>query len=136
MPKQVSKRKSGHAVVTAVHRTQSLGKKERVEDYILQAMDVGENPASVNYAVSLTHNLGNYESLRISIGVTMPARPNAVHRAGEVAKRIAHDMLDRSMTEWVGPDAGRRSPNLDEQDEHTPNGDDVLLDSDDEFADA
>lgn len=122
MPKP-AKRKSGHVTLTATHRAQGLGERTSVEEFLLQAMDVGENPASVNYAVGLNHNLGNYENLRISVGVTLPTRTNTVYQAGEVAKRIAHDMLDRSMTEWVGPDAGRRSPHAGEQE-------------DDEFADA
>lgn len=116
-----SKQKPGRASVTATHSVPSLADKVSTNDFLLQATDVGPDPASVNYGVTVTHNLGNYESLRVSAGVTLPCRPTNVHQAGEVAKRIAHDLLDRSMTEWVGPKAGRRSPHYGEEEPEPAN---------------
>lgn len=103
------KRKAGKVAVTINRSRMSQAAQEEVKGFLLEALDVGENPASINYAVSLTHNLGRYESLRVSVGVTMPCRPTATYQAAEVAKRIAHDVLDVSMDEWIGEE-GRRSP--------------------------
>lgn len=103
------KRKSGKVAVAITRSRMSLAEQGEVKSFLLEALDVGENPASVNYAVSLTHNLGRYESLRVSVGVTMPCRATAIYQAAEVSKRIAHDVLDTSMDEWVGEE-GRRSP--------------------------
>lgn len=130
-----SKRKPGQVSVTATHSVPSLADKVTADEFSLPDLDVGENPASVNYAVSLTHNLGHYESLRISVGVTLPSRPTNIVATAEVAKRIAHSVYDRSMTEWVGPAAGRRSPHYrppkEEPEPQSP--DDIDLETDPDF---
>lgn len=104
-----TQKKTGKVAVAITHSRMSQAAQEEVKAFLLEALDVGENPASIHYAVSLTHNLGRYESLRISVGVTLPSRTTAAFPAFEVAKRIAHDVLDTSMNEWVGEE-GRRSP--------------------------
>jgi hypothetical protein len=88
--------------------------QEQVKEHLLQAMDVGEHAASVNVAFSLTHNLGHYESLRISVGVTMPCRPSQVYQAAGASALIAQDILDGASDEWLGIANGRRSPSYDQ----------------------
>lgn len=58
------------------------------------------NPAYVNIGTAYTHNLGNYESVKISCSISMPCIP----KAGEIKKTKEKivAMVDSIMAEELG----------------------------------
>lgn len=70
--------------------------------------DVGvKSDASVYYEKSLTKNLGNYESARVTVGVTLPINPSSSEVASvkatiEVADEIVTDELEVQLKELLG----------------------------------
>lgn len=47
------------------------------EHFPLKEVQSAEPMASVHVSVGITRNLGNYESVKINVGVTLPCRPDA-----------------------------------------------------------
>lgn len=66
-----------------------------------------KSDTSVYYEKSLTKNLGNYESARVTVGVTLPINPTgsdvaAVKATIEVADDIVTDELEVQLKELLG----------------------------------
>ena len=61
---------------------------------------------SVYYEKSLTKNLGNYESAKITVGVTLPLEPNAeelakVKKTLEIGDKVVTEELEIQLKELV-----------------------------------
>lgn len=68
---------------------------------------ISKSDTSVYYEKSLTKNLGNYESARVTVGVTLPINPTgsdvaAVKATIEVADNIVTDELEIQLKELLG----------------------------------
>lgn len=74
-----------HSPILWVERTFPLGKGETREERQLEARIFVTQPATVKAALSRTINLGNYESIRIEVGVTLPCYTEEVETGIEQA---------------------------------------------------
>jgi hypothetical protein len=65
------------------------------------------NPAYVGVDGGLTKNLGNFESARISVSVTMPCAPTeaAIRKAYDKASALVDEFMDLEYKKAVGDDA-------------------------------
>lgn len=60
------------------------------------------DPAFVTFACGTTKNMGNYESLRIEVRVTLPCYVEEIDRIYLKAKQWVDDRLDAELRELAG----------------------------------
>jgi hypothetical protein len=58
-----------------------------------------KNPANVSVGGKVTKNMGNYESVTISVNITIPCDPN--DKAIETAYNYASDFIDRATVDQL-----------------------------------
>lgn len=61
----------------------------------------GCEPAFVRVAMGQTYNLGNYESLRLDVSVTLPCLPADVHKTYEEASDFCAEKLLAEQDQWL-----------------------------------
>jgi hypothetical protein len=74
---------------------------------VLEPLKVNHNPGPtqghVKYGAGLTINLGNYESVRVDVGIMLPALPEEVEQAFEACVNFVDGKLSeqKSMLESI-----------------------------------
>lgn len=90
-------------VSTQVKRKSEVYHEEDKEVEVLRSIFTdNEQPALVKVGAGMTINLGNFESLRIDCGVTIPCHPHDIERAYEVASNFVADRIADEQTAWTG----------------------------------
>jgi hypothetical protein len=56
------------------------------------------SPAHVMYSNGATISMGNYESAKVEIGVTLPVYMEEIDEAFKVAEKIVNERLDKEVT--------------------------------------
>lgn len=56
-----------------------------------------EDPAYVRVAVGVTNNLGNFESLRVDVAITMPCLPSDVEKCQVETAELAYRLLQEEV---------------------------------------
>lgn len=82
--------------ITAYAHFSKSGKLIREEETpprTIQARYFATTPASVSASVGLTHNLGNYESVKVGVTVTLPCYSEEITPAIIEARGIAEDAV-------------------------------------------
>lgn len=89
--------RTGTARVTAAY-----GERETVTDVIVsrRTFEEGAAIASVEVSAGGTYNLGNYESLRLDVRVTMPCLPPETSNCYELVSGIVHEKLAEEEAAW------------------------------------
>lgn len=78
-----------------------VGEEEHKENLII--VDAFETtPASVNAKLGMTINLGNYESLRVDVGVVLPCYKEEIEHAQNLAFQIIERELFSRVKEVKG----------------------------------
>lgn len=92
-------------------RTSAYG-GEQDEQETLGTVDfpAGVEPAFLRVAVGQTYNLGNYESLRLDVSVTIPCLPDeeSLRRAHRQASDFVAEKLLEEEQSWI-PSTGKKS---------------------------
>lgn len=71
----VVKKKQGAAMTSVQHKTKGVESDEQQQQEPVGPVVSTEQPhALIEYSTSMTRNLGNYNSVKIAVGVTLPAR--------------------------------------------------------------
>lgn len=84
------------------------GQGER-EDIRKETVDVDvhefvSEPAYIRVGAGTTRNMGNYESLRVDIAITMPCYPNEIDRVYPQVSDKVYDLLDEEVSMYLGSD--------------------------------
>lgn len=66
------------------------------------AFSEGQHPATVKFAVGMTISLGNYESLRIDCGVSLPCRVEDIDAAHVFASDFVAGKIAQEESAWLG----------------------------------
>lgn len=74
--------------------------KQEVEILSDRIFEEGQGVAHVRIAAGSTYNLGNYESLRLDVAVTIPCLPSEVDQAMEQCAIIVGDRLQKEEATW------------------------------------
>lgn len=97
--------KTTHESVATVYSSGvGVGEEKRK---VIEVRQFVTEPAYVRVNAGVTKNLGNYESLRIDVSVSVPCY---VEEVAQVEKRVAAmvaDMLDAEVDEYVGNEEGK-----------------------------
>lgn len=86
---------------------------QQVEDMEVIVFPPGVEPAFVRVEAGKTINLGNYESLRLGVAITLPCMRDQVLPTFDAAAQFVADRLTEEEAEWMGttkpkPKANRR----------------------------
>ncbi len=95
-PVSVKRSRTRPAVQTAdetVFVHSSIAGEESEERQVIEVHRFATEPAYARVAKGITANMGNYESLRIDVGVTLPCYAEEIEEALDVAADKAHAFL-------------------------------------------
>lgn len=70
---------------------------ETDSDETIEVNNFQTEVAHVNYAISRTQNLGNYNSAKISVGVQLPTYVEEINEAFEKAKKFTSERMSKEM---------------------------------------
>jgi hypothetical protein len=88
------KAENGTLQVVTQHRSGGVEIQEQSEEKQITAFAVSNEPlATISATGSQTFNLGNYESKRIAVSVTLPCKTTDVHRAFDSAFEIINQQM-------------------------------------------
>lgn len=84
------------------HKKQVMRETHRQDDLAQTQFAAGEHPAYVRVGAGLTINLGEFNSLRVDVSITMPcvATLEAVEAAYEETSEVVASYVDRERTKW------------------------------------
>ncbi len=89
--------------VKRVTRSSAYGdEQEKNEVLKRRTFAPGVEPAFVRISAGGTYNLGNYESLRIDVSVTMPCLADEVEQARDAASDFVREALAEEEMQWLG----------------------------------
>lgn len=93
---QVEKLKSGK--VTEIVSEENIPVEEDIE--------VEDNPAEVNVEIGFTKNLGDYQSLRVTVGVRVPCanNPTSIDQAADWGKDFCDNKIQSILEDDEGGD--------------------------------
>ena len=95
---------TGRAAVSTSHKANGeVVDQESESELIADArwhIPAGEEPAYVRMAAGKTYNLGNYESLRLDVSVSMPCRPSQVDEACTTVSDIVAEKFEEEARKW------------------------------------
>lgn len=99
MEEKESKSLEGKAMIT-VRRTQ-VGKvlEDSSEEETIHVRKFETEPAYVSVRVGATKNMGNYESLRLEVGVTIPCYTEEITEVEKQATEWVDDKMDKKLSE-------------------------------------
>ena len=104
--RQEASRELGQQTTTSAHRipgndeySPEVTQKEIVSD---RRFEAGQHPAFVRVNVGGTYSLGNYESLRLDVSVTLPCLPSEVDECFTVASDMVAAKLGEEELLWLG----------------------------------
>jgi len=69
---------------------------------VLEVRRFETEPAYVRVNAGVTKNLGNYESLRVDVSLTVPCYVEEIEQVQQKTAELVADMLDAEVTEYVG----------------------------------
>lgn len=92
-------RQNGMLKVMKVYKKRGVEVNEVVENEMIEVGRFGVETARVMYAAGVTVNIGNYESVKCDISVTLPTYVEELEDAFVVAKTFAHDRLGLEVDE-------------------------------------
>lgn len=87
---------------TMRNRGSDLSTEEEKEDLQKITFPVGVEPAFVRVAAGGTYNLGDFNSLRLDVSVTVPCRPDQLEQAYQDASDFVADKLREEEIAWMG----------------------------------
>jgi hypothetical protein len=70
---------------------------EETAEHMIEVATFATTPAEVEAKMGLTVNLGNYESLRVDVGVKLPCYKEEIDQA----QMVAFEMVERTLFEKV-----------------------------------
>jgi hypothetical protein len=94
---EVERRTSG---TTLSHRKEVIEEKSTEEDLGEAYFPPGVEPAFVRVGVGQTFNLGNFESLRIDVAVTLPTRVEDIDETYTRASEYVADKMAEEESLW------------------------------------
>ena len=102
--------KNTEVTATSVHKS-GKGSTEKVEAIPSgpPTDQLDANPATAEVSIAHTRNLGNYESLRVSVDVTIPCNADEIEATIGVAQSYAETNLARIFNEWLHPEAKKQN---------------------------
>lgn len=77
------------------------GEEQEVETYLFET-----DPAYVRVNAGLTKNLGNYESLRVDVSISVPCPPELVTEVFEATADKVADLLEEEVAKYLGEEDG------------------------------
>lgn len=102
MAKQKQSEASGQVFVTKVYKDRGVvGREDGGESEQIEVQSVADNVplATVESASQMTLNLGNFESVQIRVGVTLPCYVEEVDDAYLTAQKFVEQRLNKEVTE-------------------------------------
>ena len=78
-----------------VSRTIGRGAVEQGDEGVLAVHDFVTQPAQVSVTVALNMNLGNYESAKVSVSLTLPCYSEEIDQAYEFAQKWAEERVGK-----------------------------------------
>lgn len=69
---------------------------------VLEVRRFETEPAYVRVNAGVTKNLGNYESLRVDVSLTVPCYVEEIEKVQPRVAGLVADMLDKEVEEYVG----------------------------------
>ena len=72
---------------------------------VLEVRKFETDPAFVRINAGVTKNLGNYESLRVDVALTVPCYVEEMEQVQKRTAEIVARMLDEEVEEYLGKDA-------------------------------
>ena len=88
--------------VAASHKGEVYHETSSEEEILHTRFAEGEHPAFVKFSAGMTINLGNFESLRIDCGVTLPCRPADIEATHQIASDFVAERVAEEETNWLG----------------------------------
>lgn len=68
----------------------------------IEVRQFSTDPAFVRVAAGVTKNLGNYESLRVDVSLTVPCYVEEIEKVQKRAAELVASMLDDEVEEYLG----------------------------------
>jgi hypothetical protein len=72
------------------------------EDILEETFPEDDPPAFVKMSAGITHNLGNYEFLRLDCSVTLPVHRSKLDKGMEYASQFVADKIADEEHNWLG----------------------------------
>ncbi len=72
------------------------------EDILLERFSSDDPPAYVKVSGGMTHNLQQYEFLRLDVSVSIPCKRSRLEEAYEFASQMVSDKIGEEQTKWLG----------------------------------
>lgn len=94
---------------SAVRGGESYYEQDQDEE-IGKVQEFTSQPAMVKCGAGVTRNMGNYESLRIDVAVTLPCRPEDVEETYAQAAEFVAQKLTEEEALWLGKQAPKTAP--------------------------
>ncbi len=107
----VGEKATSTATIKAV-KAKSTGKGEKTEEVVKDSEATkpvtldGGKVAIVKYSVGVTKNLGNFESLRVDVGVEIPTSINNLPGTFKKVRKWADDQLQKCVDEASQDESG------------------------------
>lgn len=102
-PKPTTVAKGSVQVGTEMKRMKTtLSKSDQREDLSAQTFAPGVEPAYIRVGFGKTYNLGDFNSLRIDVAVTMPCHPDEVDKTYRETSDYCADRLAEEESQWLG----------------------------------
>lgn len=84
------------------HRKQLLQETSSTDRILTRVFEDGEKPAYCRMGFGTTINMGDFNSLRIDVGVTLPCLPSEVDETLELAAEYCQKKLEDEEVLWLG----------------------------------
>jgi hypothetical protein len=97
--KRPRRAEAGRLTVQAMYS--NPGRQDSADERLLEVRTFpeGVTPAQASVLYSFTKNLGNYESVKVSVGVTLPCFAEEIEAAQQQASALAERMLYAKINE-------------------------------------
>lgn len=96
---EIAKRATATAMT---HRKEVIEQTSQDEHLGETYFPPGVEPAFVKVAVGQTYNLGNYESMRLDVSVTLPCRVEDIQDTYQTASDYCAEKLQEEEVQWLG----------------------------------
>lgn len=101
---QQVREEQGHGYVStqAKDRDGPYHENSREDTILTRRFKDGEHPAFVRFSAGLTINLGDFNSLRIDSGVTLPCLPDEIDETHIIASDWVAERIAEEEASWLG----------------------------------
>jgi len=90
--------------------TKTVGGVPSSEETLIEVKKFITEPAKVTAGYGMTLNLGNYESARVDVGVTLPCYVEEIDEAYKEAVRLADEWIDAQVSKIKGTGGSTTQP--------------------------